>query len=382
MTHGHERLGELLRLARRPVDVDASGEYREIGVRSFGRGIFHKPPVAGAEIGTKRVFEINAGDLVVSNVFAWEGAVAVATEIDEGRIGSHRFMTWVPESERVDVRYLWHYFTSDVGVALLRQASPGSAGRNKTLSIKAFENLPVPLPSRAEQLAIVESLDRLSDIERKMEEVRASQSSLVSNIGRQFLAASGRDASSVALRDVLTEVRREVAVDPEETYPMVGVRSFGRGAFAAGPLAGDSTAYQRLRQVQHDDVVYPKLMAWEGAFAVVPSKLDAHYVSPEFCTFEVREDQVNVDFLRHLFSNAEFLARFSAGATGTNVRRRRLQPADFLDTALSLPPMDVQRRLAGQLGLVRDVKRLSEGQTEIAKAMPRAARNQIFSKLA
>lgn len=62
------RVGEVLRLERREVAIDVSAEYEEIGVRSFGKGIFHKEPVDGASLGTKRVFRIEPGDLVISNV--------------------------------------------------------------------------------------------------------------------------------------------------------------------------------------------------------------------------------------------------------------------------------------------------------------------------
>ena len=92
--------------------------YQEIGVRSFGKGLFIKEPVLGAELGDKRVFEIRAGDFIVSNVFAWEGAVGVAGQEHEGMIGSHRFMTWTPLHD-INVDYLRHYLGSEAGVASL-----------------------------------------------------------------------------------------------------------------------------------------------------------------------------------------------------------------------------------------------------------------------
>jgi hypothetical protein len=60
-------------------------EYPELGIRSFGKGTFHKP-LDYLSVGTKRLFRIEPGDLVFSNVFAWEGAIAVAQKDDEGRL--------------------------------------------------------------------------------------------------------------------------------------------------------------------------------------------------------------------------------------------------------------------------------------------------------
>jgi len=163
-------LGDILELSRRPVDVTTGGTYTEIGVRSFGRGLFVKEPVSGVSLGSKRVFEVQQGDLVVSNVFGWEGAVAIADAEHSGLIGSHRFMTWTPRAPNVLTSFVCHYLLSDVGLEALRAASPGSAGRNRTLSIVNFENIQVPLPRRDEQeitIARLKSLVGVADWARR-----------------------------------------------------------------------------------------------------------------------------------------------------------------------------------------------------------------------
>lgn len=151
---------DLISLTRRQVFPEAERIYREIGIKSFGRGIFHKPPVTGGDLGEKRVFAIQPGDLVFSNVFAWEGAVALAGREEAGMIGSHRFMTYLTIDSVSDARYLKHYFTSSHGLDVIRRASPGSAGRNKTLGIKSFEGQVIPVPDIDTQRRIGEALDR------------------------------------------------------------------------------------------------------------------------------------------------------------------------------------------------------------------------------
>lgn len=146
------RVGDALALQRRSVAVDPLGEYEEIGVRSFGRGIFHKEPVSGASLGNKRVFRVEPGDLVISNVFGWEGAVALASDAEAGKIGSHRFMTFNPADARIDAGWASWFFRSEPGLELIRRASPGSAGRNRTLAIDRFEALEIPLPPLERQL--------------------------------------------------------------------------------------------------------------------------------------------------------------------------------------------------------------------------------------
>ncbi len=141
------RVGEVLRLERRPVQVDPYEEYVEVGVRSFGRGIFHKEPIEGSSLGNKRVFRVEPDDLVISNVFAWEGAIAVASEDERGRIGSHRFMTFVPADDRIDIRWASWFFRSEPGLELIRGASPGSAGRNSYARHRSVRGIGNPIAS-------------------------------------------------------------------------------------------------------------------------------------------------------------------------------------------------------------------------------------------
>lgn len=155
-------------IVRRPVEVSAEGEYSELGVRSFGKGTFHKPTLSGYDVGTKRLFYIEPGDLVFSNVFAWEGAIAVAQEEDGGRVGSHRFITCVPKVGTVTSEFLKFYFLTGEGLEKIREASPGGAGRNRTLGLKKLEKIQVPVPDYQKQL-------RFNMLQTKVNEIRKAQ---------------------------------------------------------------------------------------------------------------------------------------------------------------------------------------------------------------
>lgn len=139
------RLGDLVERVRRPIHVHPDSTYSQIGIRSHGRGIFHKDPVQGAELGNKKIFEVCPGDLVFNIVFAWEGAVAVAGSEEAGRCGSHRFPTYRATDTNV-AELLRYYFAGTEGSRLLDLASPGSAGRNRTLNQAMLLDFHVPSP--------------------------------------------------------------------------------------------------------------------------------------------------------------------------------------------------------------------------------------------
>ncbi|WP_448203591.1 restriction endonuclease subunit S [Azospirillum sp. sgz302134] len=156
-------VGEVLERVADPVVVDPSKTYQEIGIRSHGKGLFNKEPVSGAVLGEKRVFWIQPDCFILNIVFAWERAVGRTTVEDVGKIASHRFPMYRPKSGLADVDYILYFFKTERGRELLALASPGGAGRNKTLGQKEFLKLPLCLPPLRQQRRIAEILSSIDE---------------------------------------------------------------------------------------------------------------------------------------------------------------------------------------------------------------------------
>jgi type I restriction enzyme S subunit len=145
-------LGDVAPLIRRPVAIDSTVSYPRIAVRSFGRGTFHKPPLVGSEVTWQKMFQVNAGDLLISNIKAWEGAIAVTSPEDAGRFGSHRYLTFVPHPQKATARFICFHLLTPEGLSQVGEASPGSADRNRTLGATKLLQTLVPVPPIEEQL--------------------------------------------------------------------------------------------------------------------------------------------------------------------------------------------------------------------------------------
>jgi type I restriction enzyme, S subunit len=338
-------LGEVLKLQRRWIKPDPFTDYGEIGVRSFGNGIFHKSPVSGASLGDKRVLRIEPGDLVFMNVFAWEGAVAVAGPDVAGKIGSHRFATYTPVGDRVDVRFLNFYFKTRDGRELLGRISPGSALRNRTMNLSQFAEQRVPLPPLPEQRRIVARIESLA---AKIAEARSNQGSIAEEC-EQLCRSPLFDASAnnrlTPMRELVERRPSDISVQASQSYDFAGIYCFGGGMFKSGRKSGMDFAYKQLTTVHTNDFVYPKLMAWEGALTTVPPECDGLVVSPEFPVFRVQEDRVLPEVLDAYFKTPAVWPSLSGSSIGTNVRRKRLNPDDFLAIQFPLPSMSVQKRV-------------------------------------
>lgn len=160
-----QSLSAVVDQVRQGVDVDRAATYREIGVRSHGRGVFHKEPVLGLALGEKRVFWVEPGCLVLNIVFAWEGAVASTHADDQGLIASHRFPMLRPKEGLVELEYLRLLLQTRAGTRLLSGYSPGGAGRNRTLNLGALLSTPIHVPPMSEQRAIVGTI---TETERRL----------------------------------------------------------------------------------------------------------------------------------------------------------------------------------------------------------------------
>lgn len=163
-------LGDCLSRVERPVEVMPNELYTQIGIRSHGKGLFYKEPVTGAALGNKAVFGIEPDCFIVNIVFAWEQAIGKTTQSEVGMIGSHRFPMYRPVNDRVDIDYLISYFLTKRGTDILEAASPGGAGRNKTLGQERFLKSKIVLPPIGEQqkiAAILTTQDKVIELKEK-----------------------------------------------------------------------------------------------------------------------------------------------------------------------------------------------------------------------
>ena len=258
-------LGEVAPIVRRPVKLDRAAKYREIGARSFGRGLFEKPEFDGAAATWEKPVLIAKGDLVFSNIKAWEGAISWATEVHDGCIASHRYITCVPHAHMAVPEFLARYLLSHDGLAHVGQASRGSADRNRTLSLTDLATIPVPVPPMEVQRRIVQHLELLAEKTRQLE----VHLDAVERHAEHLLALCFRDAIAHAplqpMSDLAPLIRREQPINLNGSYPELGIRSFRNGTFHKPPLSGSEVGTKRLYRIEPGDLLFSNVFAWEGA---------------------------------------------------------------------------------------------------------------------
>ncbi len=367
-------VGEVLSLKRRFVTVDLDSEYKEIGVRAFGRGIFHKEPLTGAALGNKRVFWIMPGDLVISNVFAWEGAVAVASGAEEGTIGSHRFMTFVPLDDRLDISWVAWFFQSKSGLELIRRASPGSAGRNRTLAIKRFEALEIPLPPIDEQRRVAISLDRarqhISATIDAQVSARWFDKALVDAAVWRIIEHGITSGWPLRRLSDIAEINpRPHRLDPDEPVSFVPMAALNQhtGFIESPELRRVETIGSGYKQFKRGDIVFARITPCmqNGKTAIFDGATDYGYGSTEFHIIRPGSE-VRADWLHRFLRTREFRNLAAQRLTGTAGQQR--VSAGFLHTARIPTPTESQQDLA-----LRDMDRLLETRSALALSRAKAS---------
>jgi hypothetical protein len=209
-------LAEIAPLVRREVQISPNELYTELGVRSFNKGTFHRRRVQGAEFNWQDLYRIRSGDLVFSNIMAWEGAVALAGPTDDGCVGNHRMLTCECDRQRAVPAFIAAYFKTPEGMSKLVAASTGTVARNRTLTATALSRITVPVPPLERQHAIVARLDALAEKTRVVE----AHLDAVERNAEHLLALRFRDAIADAplrpMAEVAPLVRREVVIQSTE----------------------------------------------------------------------------------------------------------------------------------------------------------------------
>lgn len=368
MTWPKVRLRELLRKSDETVAPEGAKEYREITVRLWGKGVVERGHADGASLSGRR-FVAHQGQFIASRIDARNGAMGLVPASLDGAVVTNDFPLFNVQLQRLVPGFLgWLCRTGDF-VELCLRASEGTTNRVR-LKEERFLALELALPPLPEQRRIVARIEALAARITEASSLRHQSVEAAVSLGRSIVT-SDKNSALTAMRELVTLRHPDVMVRPEESYQFAGVYSFGRGVFRAGCKTGLEFAYPRLTRLRAGDFVYPKLMAWEGAFGVAPKECDGCVVSTEFPVFEIDEARVLPEVLDTYFRMPTVWPAIASSSTGTNVRRRRLNPRDFLAYMLPLPSRDTQERLRRVSVQVEALKQLqTETATELDALLP------------
>ena len=338
-------LGECLSRVERPVEVKPNELYTQIGIRSHGKGIFYKEPVTGAALGNKSVFWIEPDCFIVNIVFAWEQAIGKTIQSEVGMIGSHRFPMYHPVNDRADIDYLISYFLTKRGTDILEAASPGGAGRNKTLGQERFLKSKIVLPPIEEQkkiAAILTTQDRVIELkEKRLDEKQRQKKHLMQQLltGKKRLPGFSGAWKTEYLGKLFLE-RKETNCENLQMLAITGTQGIipRKELDLKDNSSEDKSKYLR---VCVGDIGYNTMRMWQGVSAY--SNYEG-IVSPAY-TILKPSLSINAKYFAYLFKMQEIIFLFYRFSQGLVDDTRNLKYENFKRIMVSYPP-DINEQAA------------------------------------
>lgn len=386
------RTEKVLKRVRNSVEVIADEEYKQIGIRSHGKGIFYKETVSGKELGNKSVFWIEPDCFIVNIVFAWEQAIGKTTENEVGMIASHRFPMYKPQPNKVDLDYLVYLFKSKRGKYLLELASPGGAGRNKTLGQGEFSELEIALPPFKEQQKIAQILTIYDEAIVKQEELIKEKEQLKKGLMQKLLSGKVRfggfsdEWEEVRLGEIgefKTSSIDKIINENERLVNLINYMDVYRNKhidknFRCSKTSLKEEQYEKVNLKKGDILFTPSSETPDdiGHSAVIIEDLPNTVYSYHLVRFRPQKS-IDLKFSGYVFNNIDILKEFAKRANGST--RFTLSIKDFNETKAKLPSLPEQQKIAEVLSLADDEINLLKNELEELKLQKKALMQKLLT---
>lgn len=200
-------LGEVLALDVDAVLVNASESYPIAGVYSFGRGLLARSPLLGTDTTYKVFHRLHTDQFVLSQLKAWEGALARVSVTFDGWYLSPQFPTFRADANRLDIAFLEWYCRQAIVWEQLRSSARGMGARRDSVTPAQFLRLPIPLPPLDEQRRIVARIEALA---ARIAEARGLRQAAMAEAGALWAAGASslldaqRGAANMPLGDIVS----------------------------------------------------------------------------------------------------------------------------------------------------------------------------------
>jgi type I restriction enzyme, S subunit len=156
------KLSQCMKPAEDAHTVEADKQYPNLGIYSFGRGLFRKQPIDGALTSATTLYRIKSGQFIYSRLFAFEGAYgAVADEFD-GYFVSGEYPTFDCDPVYTTAEFLAAMFQSPDIWKSVAQRSKGLGDHRQRVKVEQLLDFEIPLPPLDWQAKIVKLGHRIA----------------------------------------------------------------------------------------------------------------------------------------------------------------------------------------------------------------------------
>ncbi len=163
--------------------------------------------------------------------------------------------------------------------------------------------------------------------------------------------------SVTPLGELLSQRLEEFQLTDPSVEGFVTVRLYGKGATRRKIGDGKTPVLRVAYRVRSGDLIYSRIDARNGAFAIIPDELNGFVVSKDFPSFAIKHDRIDTRFLIRFLASEQFFRQLQASSFGTT-NRQRIQEASLLSYGIPLPPLAEQERIVKLLDEADGLRKL------------------------
>lgn len=377
MTDQTDALASILRPLRAGVSVNAGdrpavrGEIGVLKVSCVNDGKF-VPSENKAVLDEKEIARltesIHGNDILITRANTSE-LVGQAASCDEPRpdlfLSDKLWRTGIRDEARDDRDWVLAALSSPEARTTIRARATGTSASMKNISQAAFLDIRIPRPAFQVQQKGGDVIRVINILDAVIAKLLAKKRIFRYHVAEVLLCGSKKLSSSSLKSEWRTRSFGEFFEQfseqngshrrPHLTCSKVSGIVLQEDKFARRPITANTL---RHKVVRRGDLVVDRMLLWDASLAFVECVAEG-IVSPDYSTFHFDEAQGSREFFKALLKSSRLRHTYKTLARGSNTRRRRSSPLDFLSIELPLPEIEEQLKI-GELvqGLDHEIETL------------------------
>lgn len=404
------RVGDFAQQVTDRVRVEPDKQYKMLGVKWYGEGVFLRETVKGDSMSATWVTPTKPGAFIYNRLFAWKESFAVVPPELSDCFVSGEFPQFILDTSQVSAEYLDLLFRLRSVIRAVNAASAGSAAvsRNRFKEIE-FLRMELPMPPLETQRAILAewrnakakiaaAQERVAGIEAEIEEQFFDDLGLKApakvkppkcfvarwrdffrwSVSYNQAALTGTDITKgkypvVELGSILDLVQygtSEKANSKSQGVPVLRINNIKNGVLDVSDLKHIALPEKTRKALllEDGDIV---IIRTSGSRDLVGTCAPFHESGPfVFASYLIRlrvaPAKAIPDFVSWFINSA--LGRSQVNAISRQIMQNNINSQELRTLQVPLPPVDVQRRIIARVAAGRArIAREREGARETAR---------------
>ena len=131
-------------------------------------------------------------------------------------------------------------------------------------------------------------------------------------------------------------------IEDEKNYPIIGVRSYGLGAYINRISLGKNLKMKKYQLAEENHLIWCKVDTKNGAFAIVTSNLRNSYASSNMALAKIDNSKIINDYLQLIFKSKKIQKYLDSFVSGTT-NRKYIKIDELLSKIqIPLPSLEIQ----------------------------------------